>query len=107
MTGGLYIGDFLPHLSNSAGSEQRVYGFEPDTESLVAARGTIYESNLTNVFTMKAGVGSESGTGNFSSHASHEESEGLLVALDDVLPHERRLTLVHLDVEGYELDALK
>lgn len=51
VTLGLFVGDFLPHLSKlMAKRNGRVYGFEPNPHNFAFARGTIYENNLENVY---------------------------------------------------------
>jgi len=105
ITGGLYIGDYLPHFSALAAPGTRVYGFEPDPNNYFLSLGTIKESGLRNIWTMKAGVGNA--TGEFPITVSPGVTEqAMIVRLDDVLPIGRKVAVLLLDVEGFELDAL-
>lgn len=107
VTGGLFIGDYLPSISKIIGESHRVNGFEPYPEFMEAAHGTIFESGLVNIYTSMTGLGNASGTSTISGYGDAHAKDVAIIALDDVLPTNRRISLIHLDVEGYELAALQ
>jgi len=102
--GGMYVGDYVPHLSALAG-DYRVYGFEPDTRNYNLSLGTIQASNLQNVWVMKAGVGNETAMMEIMVTPGVREM-AMIKRLDDVFPTSRPVAVMVLDVEGFELDAL-
>lgn len=123
VTMGLFFGDFVPHLSRLVGPNQRVWGLEPNPLNYALARGTVASNGLKNVWIANAGVGNGTvgaldfcvikdgaSNGGFS-HAGTELGCTLaripVVALDDILPRERRINLIHADVQGEELNAIK
>lgn len=112
---GTFFGDMLPNFSRSCPGT--VYAFEPVLENYVLAKLCIESNKLENVYLQNAGLGQEISivhinTGNQGqSHrggSSHVSKTGQLVGLvtidslglDDIV-------LIQLDVEGYELPALK
>eukprot|EP00747_Dinoflagellata_sp_TGD_P164710 gnl/TRDRNA2_/TRDRNA2_185010_c0_seq1.p1 gnl/TRDRNA2_/TRDRNA2_185010_c0~~gnl/TRDRNA2_/TRDRNA2_185010_c0_seq1.p1 ORF type:complete len:352 (+),score=40.19 gnl/TRDRNA2_/TRDRNA2_185010_c0_seq1:129-1058(+) len=123
---GLFFGDYLPHLSRLVGSHGRVWGFEPNPSSFQLARGTVHANQLTNAWIFNAGLGEANGTAEFcvAKHGrplggqthmlmrSSQKNTGCswasvpIVALDEVLPPERRINVIHLDVENQELNVL-
>jgi len=103
--GGTYVGDYLPHLSAIAPPGTRVYGFEPDNDNYDLTAGTIGASGLTNVWMMKAGVGNDTQLMEASVSVGGKEIV-MIRRLDEVFPIERKVAAIHLDVEGFELDAL-
>jgi len=130
ITAGLFFGDYLPHLSRVVGHNHRVWGFEPSSKNYAAARGTVWENNLLNIWLGNAALGNSSGgsielcvavgSGHSvqlggESHTVRAPQEAArcsveyapLVAIDDVVPIERQVSAIHLDVEGAELDALR
>jgi len=129
VTAGLFFGDFLPHLSRAAGATNRVWGFEPNRVNFEAARGTVHMNSIDNVWMARAGLGAASG-GSFDlcvarasgslGGQSHEVGNAgeiqnatcivetvPVVAIDDVVPLERRASVIHLDVEGHEVACLQ
>jgi len=126
VTMGLFVGDFLPHLSKLVGNDYRVWGLEPNPYNYALARGTVWENGLKNIWIANAGCGEDSGTGplSFCLERYGRPCGGLcgfrqsmkectkkalvrVVALDDIIPVERRVILIHLDVEGFELNVLR
>jgi FkbM family methyltransferase len=103
-----------------------VWAFEPNPLNCPAAKGTLALNRLANVRLQEAALGAQCGT----ALIQIEDERGLIrlgtssmlpsrvalarrtsrvevVALDAVIPDDRQVSLVHLDLEGYELDALK
>lgn len=111
---GTFFGDMLPSFSRSCPGI--VYAFEPVLENYLLARLCIEVNNLSNVLLWHAGLGrslsmahvdtgEEAGVhnGGASQIGSRGQNTSLLpldaFGLTDV-------SVLHLDVEGYELEAL-
>jgi FkbM family methyltransferase len=123
---GTYFGDFIPALANSREANAIVWAFEPNRENFECTRTTIELNRLENVRLTHAGLHEQAGkavlaTSNREGQAlggasrvlrdptrarwfDHQRIE--LVALDDVVASERRVVVIHLDVEGHEQRAL-
>lgn len=110
--GGAGFGDFLPALKNC----DRVFAFEPNPLMYKCALQTILLNNLTNVSLYKQALGEN----NCKSSLKNIDETGLemgprseigegvridMVKLDGFF--EEKIDLIHLDLEGYELEALK
>lgn len=116
---GTFYGDMLPSFSRACGPEHRLYAFEPLLENYVLARGTVDQNGLDNVVLVSAALGEEVGPckmrntlkGNPDRHAGgaagvDEAGESTAAMLTiDMLALEG-LSLIHLDVEGFEKPAL-
>jgi FkbM family methyltransferase len=123
---GTFFGDFLPALSRSRTGDGSVWAFEPHRENHRAAQITILLNDLRNVELTPAGLSAERGAGLLAvgdregvplggssriiqdrSRARWWEHEEVpMVRIDDVVGEERRITAIHLDVEGHEQQAL-
>ena len=121
---GTYFGDFLPALSKAAGPMAQIWAFEPSSESFSCAAITLKLNDIRNVRLTNAGLGASPGraalrTGETGGRAEgggseivaekrpgfdHEEVR--LVAIDEVVPHDRTIGVLQLDVEKYEQPAL-
>jgi len=123
VSGGAFIGDFLPAIATAMGPDQTLYSFEPNPASFAAARETIRLNNLGNVELAPAAIGREEGT--VSLVVTNEEGRALggiskvvdtaidgqtidvkLTTLDALIDIDRHVSLIHLDVENFEWDAL-
>jgi FkbM family methyltransferase len=122
---GAYYGDFLPALSRGCAPGARVWAFEPNPESCRCAQITLALNDLRNVELRNAALGASSGSAPL--RVADAEGRGLggisqlvredaggggcveveVVRLDDVIPPDRHVSLVHLDVEGFEREALE
>ncbi|ELR96285.1 FkbM family methyltransferase [Gloeocapsa sp. PCC 73106] len=123
---GTFYGDFLPALSAACSPTAKVWAFEPNPESYRCASITIMINNLSNINLINAGLGS---TKNFATLVtkdhrgvnlgggstiqelnSSEVDRGAItvpiVTLDEILPEDRQVSVIQLDVEGYEKQAL-
>lgn len=118
LTMGLFLGDFLPHMSQLVGADHRVWGFEPNPVNFALARGTIYENGLKNAFISNIGAGDvdsslefclekhgvpcggQCGFGNM--YDCTKKMNVPVKKLDDVIPADRHVAVIHLDVEGFE-----
>jgi FkbM family methyltransferase len=125
---GTYFGDFLPALSRMLPEGANVWTFEPNRESCRCARITIEINRLHNVHILNAAVGERAETrdlvvgeqGNALGGASYMALEDEIahraptsrtestqvVAIDDIVPESRTVSIIQLDVEGYEQRAL-
>jgi FkbM family methyltransferase len=123
---GTFFGDFLPPLARSRTGGARVYAFEPSLENYRCAQITVLLNQLDNVVLTHAALDARSGEGDLAIRATDGEALGglshlvdtvevatdttervQLKALDEVLPADRRIGLIHLDVEGHEQAALE
>ena len=112
---GAFNGDFLPSFSKSCNGF--VYAFEPVLENYIMSKLTIEKNNLENVFLYNAALGKKTETLRINTNldkdyhigdASKIDSEGdlcLALAIDDF--SYSSLMLIQLDIEGFELNALK
>ena len=121
---GTYFGDFLPALSTAISSGRTIYGFEPNPENYASAEWTTALNCLTNIRLYNAGLGAErkqaslrtiSNDGRVLGGASYivEErdiGDGLLpislLSIDTTIPLSSHVSIIQLDVEGYEAIAL-
>ena len=121
---GTYFGDFLPGISKSVTKKSKIWAFEPNVENYICAKITILINNLNNVNLFNAGVGklnsnsrmlikSNSGISlGGSSRIIEGKTDGVtinvkIVKIDDIIPSESHISILQLDVEGYEKEALE
>lgn len=125
---GTYFGDFLPALSRACRPGALVWAFEPGRENVRCAEITIGINGLGNVRLLHAGLGAAEAQGLLTTHDASGRALGgasrvtaaeasghsagaraepvRLVAIDAVVPAERHVGVIHLDVEGHEREAL-
>jgi FkbM family methyltransferase len=123
---GTYFGDFLPALSHSCGVGAKVWAFEPNPENYRCALITVAINGLQNVELQNAGVGARRGSlpmvvldncsrslGGISrivERSDERNEKGLvnidIVTIDEIVPSERRVSIIQFDVEGFEKEAL-
>ncbi|MEO0503867.1 MAG: FkbM family methyltransferase [Pseudomonadota bacterium] len=125
ITGGAFVGDFFPALHQVLSKKARLHSFEPFPDSFEASACTLALNGLKQVTLHRCAVGKEAGTvpfavargkGNASlaagMHITADAETTLhtitvpVVPIDDLVPATRRVTVLHLDVEGFEVDAL-
>lgn len=123
---GTFFGDFLPALGRSRMPGARVYAFEPSSENYRCSQITVLLNNLDNIVLTRAGLDVTSGEGELAirsldgvalggtSHlvAGGGSAPGMtervpLTSMDAIVPADRRVAVVHLDVEGHEQAALE
>ena len=108
------FGDFLPALKNC----NKVWAFEPNTLMYESSLETISLNNLVNVEIFPFALGRYDGYSNLK----HIDEKGLemgprseisdygikvkIVKLDSIIPKDIKVSLIHLDLEGYEFAAL-
>ena len=122
---GTYFGDFLPALSRACPGDAKVWAFEPNPENYRCASMTIALNSLDNVECKNAGLGSKQGSmpmlvtdktgkplgGESRLIGAKSNAKGQMVRvkvlkIDDVIPTDRDISIVQLDVEGFERPAL-
>lgn len=128
---GTFFGDFLPALSRSRAAGAKVWAFEPAADNVRCAEVTIALNALTNVVLTPAGLGERREERLLSSRDAAGQSLGgwctytttaaattmptpgstseltRLVAIDEVVPPDRPVGVIQLDVEGFEGPALR
>jgi FkbM family methyltransferase len=122
---GTYYGDFLPALSRALSENATIWAFEPSSENFRCAEITLKLNTIGNVVLTQAALGARSGTALLctctnkrrpaggSSTIVSETLDGLayedvrVVALDDIVPADRTISILQLDVEKYEQQALE
>lgn len=123
---GTYFGDFLPALSRSLAPDAKVWAFEPNPENYRCALITTCINELQNVELTNAGLGERQdslsmvtsdirgrslGGGSWilkkGNEISSERKEMVqIVTVDEMIPLDRKVSIIHLDVEGHEKQAL-
>ncbi|HEY1638829.1 MAG TPA: FkbM family methyltransferase [Rhizomicrobium sp.] len=121
---GTYFGDFLPALSVALHPQALIWAFEPNCENFCCAKNTIEMNGLENVRLMNAGLGAKPDTmllqvrdadGALRGGSSRlvrtrepgaEHEEVRIVAVDDIIPADRAISILQLDVEDFEQEAL-
>ncbi len=125
VTGGAYFGDMLPA---AAAGGNAVYAAEPNPVNFAAAQSTLEANGIENVALVNAGFGAKAGArrievadaaGNPHGGGSWITSQlrisrraatrvrCAVLAIDDLVPPESKIALIHLDVEGFEEQALR
>jgi len=122
---GTCFGDFLPAISKAVYKDAHVWAFEPNHENFRCSQITLTLNHLTNVHLINAGLCDTNsvtgmqvldrrgrGLGGYSSIVSPLEKDietktVNMVALDEVIPLDRKISIIQLDVEGHEEQALK
>jgi FkbM family methyltransferase len=122
---GTFFGDFVPALSHACVTGAKVWAFEPHPESHRCAALTIQLNSLKNVVLTHAGLGEKPGSLSFvtkdasgrslggSSHFSQAPAaertstiEVPVATIDSAVPADRQVSIIQLDVEGFEKQAL-
>jgi FkbM family methyltransferase len=118
---GTYFGDFLPGICAALGEGSKVWAFEPSSENYRCASITVELNGLHDRIRLtRAALGPVDGavmisvlddSGRALGGGSHVGPAGkervTQVALDGFIPEGRRVSILQLDVEGYEEQALR
>ena len=126
---GAFFGDMFPGLSRGLATDALVWSFEPNPRSHYLATQTLALNGIGNVRLIHAGLSDSAGSGELVMFGqdgrplggmSHLRDKGNtdkgnagrtihidLVTIDDVVPDDRHVSIVQLDVEGHEMAALK
>lgn len=115
---GTFFGDFLPAIARAASG--MVWAFEPNPESRRCAAATVLLNDLENVRLIHAALGQRSGwaqlstaderglpRGGSSCVAEGGDTRVPMKTIDEVVPADRRVSVLQLDVEGFERQALE
>ena len=119
---GAFFGDFLPGLSSALAPTARVWAFEPVPLNFASAQKTLALNGIRNVTLANAALSDRAATLSFrtmgedgrllggASHCVDDQTSADLVVpcvrLDDVVPADRTVSILHLDVERHEKPAL-
>lgn len=123
---GTYFGDFLPALSQACDENNFIWAFEPNQENFRCAEITCLINKLENVNLYNAGLGALNSSAFMNTLDSEGKSLGgsskviesdsnmdssylekvKIVSLDTIIPQERNISVLQLDIEGYEKEAL-
>jgi FkbM family methyltransferase len=121
---GTYYGDFLPAISSALARSARLWAFEPSRENFACAEETIRLNGLNNVTLLNAALGDCAGTGKLwvgspampfkggtARVVDHQKAgsfyeDAQIARVDDIIPVGRAVSILQLDVEGYEQHAL-
>lgn len=122
---GTFFGDMLPAASRACGSTGTVWACEPNHENYRCATMTIALNGLTNVRLRHGALGEQPGTVTLMVKTArgkalgggsrvvapdtappHTTCEVPVMRIDDLVPAERRVALIQLDVERQERQAL-
>jgi len=123
ISGGAFVGDFLPGLSEALTEGAQLHTFEPNPLSYAAAEQTIKLNGLTNVVIQPVAVGAAPGKlflrtimadGSIAAararivNREHGDAtvEVEVKRLDDMVPQDRHISVLQLDLEGHETEAL-
>jgi len=111
---GAGFGDFLPALKNC----DKVFTFEPNKLMYESCLETISMNELSNVDLFPYAIGNSNGFSNLKhidevgqemgprSEISDIGEKVKIVKLDSIIPNDCKISAIHLDLEGFEFDAL-
>ena len=130
ITAGAYYGDFLPAISKSTSA--KVFTFEPVPELFEYAKKTIYLNQLPNIVIYNQGLSNQTRKGFIKLVGERNDHIGFrgkslslggashivpkptkntidieLTTLDSVIPTDYEISVIHLDVERHENEALE
>ncbi len=121
---GTFFGDFFPALSSGVSDTAKIWAFEPNPESFRCAQITLVLNDIHNINLQPAGLGDTSSKINLttkskkgvslggSSLIESEEKSGKtteevrILTIDEAIPSDRNISIIQLDVEGFEKQAL-
>ncbi|MDB4106556.1 FkbM family methyltransferase [Alphaproteobacteria bacterium] len=112
---GTFFGDMLPSFSQNVSGT--VYAFEPVLENFVLAKLTVEKNNLSNVILNNCALSdkftnlkintTEVGHKHAGGSSKIADSGSICAAVPIDILKDEEIVLLHLDIEGHELAALK
>ncbi len=118
LSGGVWEPDTISFMRERA--------FDPNAENYACALWTILLNSLPNVSPLNVALGSASGAGSLcvadpagralgggslirrdGTPGSAGDQPATIVAIDDVIPEDRNIAILQLDVEGYQDEAIR
>lgn len=125
VSGGAFVGDFFPALCSALAPKAQLHSFEPLPITFAACQETIRLNGLTSVKLHQVAVGDKPDTvmmqvarpGGDSLAAGAKIVSDVaksdprvvpvkLATIDSLVPKSRKVSVLHLDVEGFEIPAL-
>lgn len=121
---GTFFGDFIPAISKGLSRKAKIWAFEPNPESYRCAQITMILNGIQNVSLLNAGLGETPSSinlttkdkkgvslGGSSTIGLQEKEAGTaeqidIVTIDQTIPKDRHVSILQLDVEGFEKQAL-
>lgn len=124
ISGGAFVGDFLPFLSRSLKRGAHLHCFEPNPVGFAPTQMTLALNEVKNARLSPVAVGraravlpllvadAEGRPMGGTSKIVESAQEGMtldveLVPLDELVPEDRKVSVLQLDVEGHEAPALE
>ena len=126
VSGGAFVGDFFPAISEALADGALLHSFEPNPISHRAAEVTIALNGLNNLRLSEKAVGNSPGrqvlqterrdgsaiaaAARINPDLSGDDPRGIpvdVVTLDTLVPADRQVSVLHLDLEGFEVPALE
>lgn len=111
---GAYDGDSIHDFIEVYGTYDEIYAFEPDSNNVDKIKQRIEKEGIHNLHIIEKGVWSETMTlhfaseGKSSSHISDEGDTSInVIKLDDLYDSITSDSLIKMDIEGSEMEALK
>ena len=103
----LMYNHFFPNLE--------IWAFEPILENFILLKQNT--ENIPNILSFNVGVGSRTGVVNFEIDSANNSgsckissvlgNQNMIIALDDVEFHDKKISFIKLDVEGHELSCIE
>jgi FkbM family methyltransferase len=125
---GTYFGDFLPALAEACPPSSRIWAFEPNPENFRCAQVTAIINDCADVHITNAALGERESTSQMAVRDARGRGLGgasrivdpetvdreagtaasvRVVSVDEVVPADRHVSIIQLDVEGHEGPALR
>lgn len=125
VTGGAFVGDFFPAMGKALHPDALLHSFEPNPTSFAAAKHTLELNGINNAILSPVAVGEKAdilplliarnkGETAMAARAKimkfaqpHNNTIDVEVTtLDALIPADRRVSILQLDIEGFELQAV-
>lgn len=127
ISGGAFVGDFFPGIARRLAPGAKLHSFEPSPRSFAAAQRTIALNRLDNVVLSPVAVGARPGSAQLDTRDPERDEAAAatarivagatpsqagvvdveIVTIDSLIPAGRSVSILHLDLEGYEEPALR